>query len=455
MKQTFTLRQKLSTLLIVLLPILVTQLASYAMNFFDTVMSGNVSPEDLAGVAIGSSLWVPVSTGLTGILLAVTPTVAQLIGAEQKKLVPLSVMQALYLSAAISGVLILIGMFALDAILGLMQLEAAVHDVAKNYLIALAFGVFPLFMYTVLRCFIDALGHTRVTMFITLLSLPINVFLNYVLIFGKYGFPAMGGVGAGIATAITYWCICLIAAIVVYRNEPFTHFQVLKKFPSVSLAEWFVLLKIGVPIGLAIMLETGIFAAVTLLMSNFNTITIAAHQAAINFASFLYMVPLSISMGLTILIGFEVGARRIADARQYSYIGIAMAVFMSVLCAIALFIFNKQAAGLYSNDSAVIELTKQFLYFAIFFQLSDAIAAPIQGALRGYKDVNVTFIVALISFWGIGLPTGYLLANYTSLGAFGYWIGLISGLAMGAVCLLLRLLYVQRKTSRTAVLNHV
>lgn len=160
-------------------------------------------------------------------------------------------------------------------------------------------------------------------------------------------------------------------------------------------------------------------------------------------------------MGLTILVGFEVGARRVADARQYSYIGIAMAVIMSALCAIALFIFNKQAAGLYSNDSAVIELTKQFLYFAIFFQLSDAIAAPIQGALRGYKDVNVTFIVALISFWVIGLPTGYLLANYTSLGAFGYWIGLISGLAMGAVCLLLRLLHVQRKTGRTAVSNHV
>ncbi|GIP32841.1 MATE family efflux transporter [Paenibacillus sp. J2TS4] len=451
MKQTFTVRQKMGALFIILFPILVTQVAMYAMSFFDTVMSGNVSPEDLAGVAIGSSLWMPVFTGLTGILMAVTPTVAQLVGAGKRDRVPLTVMQGLYLSAAISVLLIVLGGLALNPILNLMDLEESVRHVALNYLFALAFGVFPLFMYTVLRCFIDALGHTRVTMIITLLSLPINVFFNYVLIFGKFGFPAMGGIGAGVATSITYWCICVIAAIVVYRNEPFSGFQVMRRFPAVAWSEWFELLKIGVPIGLAIMLETGIFAAVTLLMSNFNTITIAAHQAAINFASFLYMIPMSISMGLTIMVGYEIGARRPTDAKQYSYIGIGMALMMSTLCAIALFIFNGQVAGLYSNDSVVIELTKQFLYYAIFFQLSDAIAAPIQGALRGYKDVNVTFIVALISFWGIGLPVGYVLANYTSLGAYGYWIGLIAGLALGAFCLLFRLLHVQRKSKLVAI----
>lgn len=441
----------MGALFIILFPILVTQVAMYAMSFFDTVMSGNVSPEDLAGVAIGSSLWMPVFTGLTGILMAVTPTVAQLVGAGKRDRVPLTVMQGLYLSAAISVLLIVLGGLALNPILNLMDLEESVRHVALNYLFALAFGVFPLFMYTVLRCFIDALGHTRVTMIITLLSLPINVFFNYVLIFGKFGFPAMGGIGAGVATSITYWCICVIAAIVVYRNEPFSGFQVMRRFPAVAWSEWFELLKIGVPIGLAIMLETGIFAAVTLLMSNFNTITIAAHQAAINFASFLYMIPMSISMGLTIMVGYEIGARRPTDAKQYSYIGIGMALMMSTLCAIALFIFNGQVAGLYSNDSVVIELTKQFLYYAIFFQLSDAIAAPIQGALRGYKDVNVTFIVALISFWGIGLPVGYVLANYTSLGAYGYWIGLIAGLALGAFCLLFRLLHVQRKSKLVAI----
>jgi multidrug resistance protein, MATE family len=447
MNQTHSVKQKTHQFLIILLPILVTQLTLFSMNFFDTVMSGHASARDLAGVAIGSSIWSPVFTGLNGILLSLSPIVSQLVGAKRNNEVPFNVIQGIYLAVAIAAAVILCGAFLLDPILNGMSLEAQVRQIAHDYLIALAFGIVPLFIYTVLRCFMDALGQTRISMFIILLSLPINVGLNYLLIFGKFGFPRLGGVGAGYATAITYWCITFISFAVIARVKPFSEYRVFSRWFRLSLAAWKEQLKIGVPIGFAIFFETSIFAAVTLLMSGYDTATIAAHQAALNFASFLYMVPMSISMALTIAVGFEVGAKRSKDARQYSFLGIGIALMMSVVCAIALILFNEQVAGFYTTDPTVLELTKQFLIYAIFFQLSDAIATPIQGALRGYKDVNSAFLVALISYWVLGLPIGYLLANYQAFGAFGYWIGLISGLAFGAIFLMGRLLRIQRRHS--------
>ena len=445
MKQTYTLPQKIRQLLVILVPILVGQVTMFSMSFFDTVMSGQASTRDLAGVAIGSSIWVPIGAGLGGILVALTPIVAQLIGGKLKEDIAFKVVQGIYLALVIAGLVIALGVVTLDPILSLMGLEETVRRISRSYLLAIAFGIPALFIYQVLRSFIDALGKTRVTMLIALFSLPINVLLNYVLIFGKFGFPALGGVGAGVASALTYWCLAGIALTLILRLDSFTAYPVFKHLYGVSIIEWQEQLKIGLPIGFAIFVETSIFAVVALLMSNFNTVTIAAHQAAMNFATLLYMVPLSISSALTILVGFEVGAGRHKDARQYSYLGMVMSVSMAGICAIILWLFSEQVATLYSKEVAVIQMAQHFLIYALFFQLSDAIAAPIQGTLRGYKDVNVTFITAFISYWMVGLPAGYYMASYTSLGARGYWIGLILGLAVSAVSLSGRLLVVQRR----------
>ncbi|EKN68406.1 MATE family efflux transporter [Schinkia azotoformans] len=448
MEQTYTLKQKLLFFIKILFPILVTQIGLYAMNFFDTMMSGRASADDLAGVAIGSSLWMPIFTLVNGILLAITPIIAQLIGAKNTRNVPFSIIQGVYLSIIIAGIILILGFVAIDPILNTMSLTTEVSYIAKHYLIGLGFGVIPLVIYTVLRCFIDALGHTRVTMVITLSSLPINVILNYVFIFGKLGFPELGGIGTGYATAITYWVILGFALFVVIKLAPFRPFQLFRTLYPVQFKTWKEILKIGLPIGFAMFFETSIFAAVTLLMSEYNTLTIASHQAAMNFASYLYMIPLSISMALTIVVGFEVGAKRFKDAKIYSFLGISFAIVMALITSVLLYFLRESVAGLYTNDLEVLELTTHFLLYAILFQLSDAFGAPIQGALRGYKDVNATFIVALISYWLIGLPTGFLLAKYTSLAAFGYWIGLIIGLAVGAIMLFGRLFIIQAKKIR-------
>lgn len=445
MLQTNTMNKKINLLLKILFPILVTQVGMYAMNFFDTMMSGQASANDLAGVAIGSSLWVPIFTGINGILMAITPIVAQLIGAKETTKIPFSVTQGIFLSVVLGIVVLVFGLFIVDNILNNMNLTKEVSYIAKHYLIGLGYGVFPLFIYSVLRCFIDALGYTRVSMIITLISLPINVILNYILIFGKLGLPELGGIGTGYATAITYWFILALTVFIVIKQRPFSEYRLFRIWFKVKFSSWMDILKIGLPIGFAMFFETSIFAAVTLLMSNYNTVTIASHQAALNFASLLYMIPLSISMALTIVVGQQVGARNHKNARDYSFLGLGIAIMMSVLTSVFLYFFRESVAGLYTNDNEVLLLTTQFLLYAILFQLSDAFGAPIQGALRGYKDVNATFIMALVSYWIIGLPIGYALANFTSLYAFGYWIGLIIGLAVGAIALFFRLLYVQKR----------
>ena len=445
MIQTNNKSTKFRQLISILIPILITQVGVYSMSFFDIMMSGRYNTADVAGVSIGSSLWIPVYTGLSGIFISLTTVVSQLLGSKKTNTVSYSVIQAVYLSIVIALLVLLIGAFALNPILHFMNLEPTVRHIAHDYLIALSIGIIPIFVYNALRAFIDALGKTRVTMTITMIALPINIFLNYLLIYGKLGFPELGGVGSGYATAITYWIIAILAILVVKKIHPFSIYGIFQKFYPVSWIEWRSLLKIGVPIALSLFFETSIFSAVTILMSEYDTITIAAHQIAMNFASLLYMVPLSISMALTIVIGFEVGAKRYKDAREYSFIGIALSLIMAFISASILFLFREPVASIYTQDHPVILLTMHFLIYAIFFQISDAIQAPIQGILRGYKDVTIAFYMSLVSYWVLGLPIGYILANYIHMGPDGYWIGLISGLALGAIGLALRLRFIQQK----------
>src|SRR5213080_2027305 len=202
MHQTFTLEEKIKLIIIMLLPILITQLGMFSMIFFNTIMSGKYKSADLAGVAIGSSIWNPVFTGLSGILLAVSPIVAQRFGEKKPKEISTVLAHGVYLAIAISFIVGILGYCLLDPILDKMNLSAPVQQTAHDYLVGLGYGIFPLFLFNVLRSFIYGLGKTRVVMVILLISLPINLFLNYVLIFGKWGFPELGGAGAGYAGSL-------------------------------------------------------------------------------------------------------------------------------------------------------------------------------------------------------------------------------------------------------------
>lgn len=441
-----TWNNKVRLFLSILWPIMVTQLSLFAMNLVDTMMSGRVGTDDLAGVAIGSSLWLPIFTGVNGILLAVTPIVAHFIGSGHKDKIAGAVTQALYLAVALGIFVFVAGSVVLDPVLHIMNLDLGVHHIAFHYLVGLSIGIIPLFLSNVLRNFFDGQGFTRITMFITILAVPFNVLLNYGFIFGNFGLPALGGIGAGYATAITFWIILLVSIWMTFRLAVIKHYRLFVKWVIPSWKAWKEQLSIGIPIGLSIFFESSIFSVVTLLVGiMFSTVAIAANQVALSFTTLMFMIPLSISMALTIVVGYSVGGGKLEAAKQYGRLGVWGGIGFLACGAVFLFFFRESIAGLYTTDIDVIIMAGQFFIIAIVYQLSDAAQSGLQGVLRGYKDVKAPFLIALTSYWGVGIPAGYSLAAFTPLGPFGLWIGITLGLTCAAIGFYIRLQIVQRR----------
>ena len=437
-------RDKLHRLLSVMVPIICTQIAIMGMNFFDASMSGQAGDVDLAGAAIGGNIWMPIQTGLSGILMAAMPLVANLLGAGEKQKIMVVVRHGLLLALCFALLVLVGGAAFLPHFLQNMGLAPEVYHVALWYLGGLGLGVIPFFMITPLRSLVDTLGYTHLTMRIYLLALPINACLNYVLIFGKLGLPRLGGIGAGVASGLTFWLLLCIFAFVLTRLEPFKGYDVFGFVrPKASWLKEY--LRIGVPMGVSIFMETSIFGVVALFIAKFGTETIAAHQAALNFSSLIYMLPLSFSLALTIVVGVEYGAKNYQGARDYVTIGLQTSLGIAGFYMLAEYFLREQIALIYTTNPDVVALVKVFLLYAIGWQAGDAIAAPIQGILRGYKDVDATFWASMLAYWGICLPLGLFLDYKVGNGAFAYWQSLDCGVISSATLLSLRLIWLQKR----------
>lgn len=444
MYSTKSLQDKLKLFYLIFLPVLIYQFANFSATFIDTVMTGQYNTIHLAGVAIAGSLWNPFFTLLNGIIVGLVPIVGQYLGKQEKHNISAELHQFIYISFGLSAILFVLGAIAINPILDLLHLEPTVRTVAFDYLVCLSIGILPLFLFSVLRSFLDALGLTRLSMYLMLLILPINAFFNYLLIYGEYGWPEMGGAGAGLGTALSYWLLLIIALIVVTFHSK-TRTYSFWKFNAFDKTRCLNAIKLGLPIGGSIFAEVAVFAGIGLFMAKFSSEIIAAHQAAMNFAMMVFAFPLSVSIAMTIVISFEVGAKRPEDIKQYTFIGILTALGFAAFTLTFLYIFRDKVAGLYGDSIEFIKLTSSFLAFSLLFQLSDALAAPIQGILRGYKDTTSPFIIGLIGYWIIGLPCAITIDYFSKLGPYSYWIGLIIGLFCCCVMLIFRLIKVSTR----------
>ncbi len=455
------------TLMTTMLPILGTQLANMVMGFVDASMSGQAGNVDLAGSAIGSNIWDPVYTCFIGILMGATPLMANALGAGKERKIRTILMQGLLLAVIFGVFVIVCGYFCLPIFLAQMELEPEVYDIAFGYLGGVALGVIPFFMTVLLRCLIDTLGRTDLTMKLYLVGLPVNAILNYLLIFGKCGLPRLGGIGAGVATGLTYWLLFIFFSIVVLREDEFRRYMPFSKNPvrtvsktaseemmesdlqteACSFRDYAQIkeyLRIGIPMGFSIFLEVGVFSVVAFFIAKFGTDIIAAHQAAMNMACLVYMIPLSFAMALTIIIGIEYGAERLDEAKIYGTIGIQLSVAMAFVYLTLEFFGRGIISYVYSSDANVRLALQHFIIYAIVWQCGDAIAAPIQGILRGYKDVDATFWASVLAYWGICLPVGLLMDLHFNMGPFAYWQSLALGVICSAAILVWRLCYIQK-----------
>ena len=433
----------------IMIPILVTQTTIMGMNFFDTVMSGRAGAVQLAGTSIGGNIWMPVFTAINGILIAATPLIAHLLGAGKRKDIGRVVRHGMLLAFVFSCLCFAAGGLFLRPFVQGLQLEPEVSHIAVFYLVGIGIGIVPFFMGTVLRSFIDTLGGTRLTMQVYLAALPVNVALNYILIFGKLGLPALGGIGAGIGTGLTCWFIFLLFVVIVRKHAQYRDIEIFGKnnlSPDRKLIGEY--LRVGIPIGLSIFMETSIFGVVAFLIAPFGTAAIAASQAAMNFSSLAYMIPLSVSMSMTILIGIEAGARRWVSAEQYENTGLAFNWTCALILPSVFYLLRYSIASMYVTEPEVLHICARFIAYGCLFIMGDAVAAPIQGILRGYKDVRAPFYSSLIAYWGICAPVGLLFDYKLQHGAYSYWQSLDIGIFVSALILFLRLLYVRRKIRR-------
>ena len=442
---------EVSSLLKLATPIIIAQLANTAMGFVDTVMAGRVSPQDLAAVALGNSIWVPVFLLMTGILLATTPKVAQRFGAGVHNEIGPLVRQALWLALAV-GIAAAVLLWNAQAVLRVMNVDPALIDPAMGYLRAVACGFPAVALYHVLRCFSDGLGHTRPSMVIGLLGLALNIPLNYIFIYGKFGIPAMGGVGCGWATGLVMGFMFL-SMLWWVKWAPF--YQPSKIFSHFEWPHWPVLkrlLSVGLPIGIAVFAESSIFAVIALLIGGLGATVVAGHQIALNFSSMVFMIPYSLGMAATVRVGQALGRGEPREARFAAGVSMGAALAYACLSASLMLLLREQIAQIYTPDRAVIAVATTLIVYSALFQFSDAIQVTAAGALRGYQDTRMTMILTLFAYWGIGLPVGYALGLTDWLGEpsgpSGLWQGLVVGLTCAAVMLTIRLSGSARKRIR-------
>ncbi len=444
-------RLELRTLFALALPMMIAQLASTAMGFVDTVMAGRVSPHDLAAVALGNSIWVPVYLLVSGITLATTPNVAKRFGAGNHSEIGPLVRQALWMGAGI-GVASALLMWNAEPVLHLMRVEPALIEPTMAYLRAVACGFPAVALYQVLRCFSDGLGHPRPSMVIGILGLLLNIPLNYVFIYGKLGLPPMGGVGCGVSTALVMLFMLMAMSVWVRRAPAYQASQLFSQFEWPRWPMLRHLLSVGVPIGVAVFAEASIFSVIALLIGGLGATIVAGHQIALNFTSLIFMIPLSLGMAVTVRIGQELGRNAPRDARFVAGVGIAAALVYACFSASVMLLFSEQIARIYTPDPAVIAVAAGLFFYAALFQFSDVVQVTAAGALRGYQDTRMTMVYTLFAYWGIGLPVGYLLGLTDHLGAAsgpsGLWQGLIAGLSCAALLLSVRLARSARREIR-------
>ena len=423
-------------------PIIVAQLANTAMGFVDALMAGRVSPRDLAAVALGNSIWIPVLLLMNGILMATTAKVARKVGAGTYALIGPLVRQALWLGLAI-GLLATALLMSAEPVLVLMQVEDSLRATTMGYLQAIALGFPALALYQVLRGFSDGLGSTRPSMVIGIVGLLLNIPANYVLIYGKFGLPALGGVGCGWATALVMYFMFVAMLWWVHWAPAYRSSRL---FEHLELPHWPAireLLAIGLPIGVAIFAEASIFSVIALLIGSLGASVVAGHQVALNFSSMVFMIPYSLAMAATVRVGQALGRGAPRDARFSA--GVAMATALAYACCSAslIVLLRGDIARLYTPDAEVVAVAGALLVYSALFQFSDAIQVTAAGALRGYQDTRATMLITLLAYWGIGLPIGYGLGLSGLFGSpsgpAGLWQGLVVGLSCAALLLGVRL----------------
>ena len=435
-------------------PIILSQIAQVLMGLTDTVMSGQAGARELAVVGLGVALWIPVFVGLMSVVQAISPVIAHHFGAGDAKGVAQDAREGVWLALAIGLLPLLLVPWAVR-LLVFADIAPALAARTGVFLWGIALGMPAVLVYRALAFYSAAINQTRPVMLLSFVGLAVNGGLNWVLIDGHFGLPAMGGAGCGWATGIGMWVSLILLAAWTRHAAVYRAYDLWHGWARPQWAAQKRLLKIGLPMGGAALAEVAAFTSIAVLVGRFGDAQIAAHQIALNFAALIFMLPMGVSSAITIRVGQALGAGDPRQAGAIAWSGMALGMLFAAAAMVPILLLREQAAALYSSDATVRSFASRLLMFCAFWQLFDAAQVCAIGALRGYKVTVLPMLLMLIAFWVIGIPLGSWLA-YVGIGGvplevYGFWAGLVVGLVLVSIGLVIGLRRVANRVLRRSL----
>lgn len=426
-------------LILLALPILLTQWLQVGMGTTDIAITGHFDPLVQSGVAMGVFVWNPILLFSTGTLMAITILTAHQYGAGRMKRIA-TIFHSGMVLATIFAVLAITILWNAVYILRFFEVQEEVIPLSASYLKALSFGVPAIFLFNALRSVCEGVARPLPVTIVTLVGFLVNGFMNYFLVHGypPIGLKSYGVTGSGAGTATAMWSM-LITMLLFYRVEPRLKALRLFRYRARIAKQIKALVKIGIPNGASIFAEVALFSVSGLILGRFSEIVINSHQIALNITSLSFMIPLSTSFALVALVGQRMGRKDYEGAMRIAKMGRMTCFMIMILTGIYLYTARYYLPMIFSDDPQILKLSAHLLLFSIVFQLPDGLQIAAAGGLRGMKDTKAPMVIGITSYWFIALPIGYYLAVVQNMQAEGVWIGLIIGLTCSAILSNLRL----------------
>ena len=432
------------------LPIILSQLAYTLLGVIDTIMAGQAGALEQAAVALGVAFWVPIFIALMSVVQAISPSVAHHFGAGDYPAVVQDAHEGIWM-AAITSLVPLLLMPAVAPVMAFAEIDPLLAEKTNLFLWGIMAGVPAALIFRAIAFYSASINRPQPMMFLAFVGLGVNTLFNWLLIWGHWGLPALGGAGCGWATAIGMWVALVALVLWTYYSPEYRRCYLWQDWHWPRWARQKRLLRIGLPMGGAALAEVGAFAGIALFIGRFGPEQIAAHQIALNTSSLLFMLPMGIGAALTIRVGQKLGAGDPSAARYSAWTGVALGLLLAGLST-PLILWSREAiVSIYSTDLNVRALAGHLMLFAAAWQLMDSTQVIALGALRGYKITFGPMLVMLVAFWVVGLPLGVLLGYYgvgalAPMKVYGFWIGLVIAIVLAALCLSQWLRFVANRT---------
>ena len=423
-------------------PVLIAQLAVMAYAVIDTLMAGRYATDDLAAVGIGASIYFSVFVALMGVLLAVSPTVAQLLGARRYGDIGEQVRQAMWLTFALAVLSVFVFRYP-EPLLAMSEAPPAVADKVRAYLALAAWGAPAGLAFRLFAGYTTAVSLPRVMMALNLLGLALKVPLNWVFVFGHLGAPEMGAAGCALSTTLVNWIVCVLAWLWCGLSPAYRRHAVFSRWSWPRWDDQRRLIALGVPIGMTFLVDVTAFTFMALFVARLGAVSSAAHQIAANVAAVMFMLPLATGTAVAVLVGHAIGAREFALARSTGVTGIVLALVLAALAGATLVAGAGVVAAFYTTDGGVRAVATTLLVLVAGYHVFDALQVVTVSALRGYKRAVVPLLINAAGLWGVGLAGGYVIGLTdalkfsaaglaTPLGAPGFWAAAIAGMFVSA-----------------------